>query len=782
MLLSDAMKDENETITTNIIKKVSNFFKNYGKGKLTYELLNDFLEELNLSDVFGSDKDKAIIWNIFTRIAGNQMEIDEKACKQGMLEIFDFYGVTTHDEPEVKLQDKALLQESVEIKEKKLDDLLNRMSTGKKSTEVRKKPRHERKITKIFTEINIDKLQQLRKVFSLLDLRNKEFVYIADIQDVIKKFKFIKLTQDELINFLSFISDDLKANLDILNNGKLSINYDLYSRAMSAIEQQILQNTLSDTYVEKNDSYDTNENWNDLLEELLAIETEGSDYILVLSELVKCIEARVNESIVNSYERLSNKTLLAGETETSLKENINEGINGFRNKVKDVNIFLKELNKTINKNSPKIESLKQIINKIETNFKTLEDDYRNIFERLNSTQPIEINEDTERLLDENTFLNEQIAQRNNNIEDLNKQINVRDEQLFNLQVRLDKYTIKEKENQTEYYKIKHTHDELKKTYDQLLNDIYVKIQNEEKHTNIKTEKFNKDTIANETIRKLREKLIKNEDSKKIFEMDYEQLVIYTCKVEIENKQHEENKIIFEKKIKDLEKELQDMMNKYNESQKQTYLIKSENSRLQNKITELNRDNEMNMIYRPSRALNTRLSRVSKFETKGTQLTFQPQKAAKIFETDKDVKEVTTKDSNSEVKPINETQAEIRLSMLEDVDTTLRGANKLNQDNSSFIFKNNDTFNITASKFHFAQDMPEHSITNNTNIFGSKDDLSTSSVNDKFLFEKGDDDNTLNQTESFSFKPNVSGGKQVNIDYMEDNPFEKNFYEFEVTEY
>jgi hypothetical protein len=787
MLLSDAM-NENETITTNVLKKLANFFSE--RSSLTYNHLNDFLEELNLTDVFGSDGDKAIIWNIFTRISGNQNEIDQESCKQGILEIFEFYGVTNkNEEGDMQdLQDKLVgVRESVQMKEKKLDDLLTRITTGKPKEEKKKKPRHERKITKVFSEINIDKLQQLRKIFSLLDLRNKEYVYIADIQDVIKKFKFIKITQDELITFLSFISDDLKATLDILNNGKLSINYDLYSRAMSAIEQQILQNNLSDTYVEKNDSYEVNDNWNDLLEELGAIETEGSDYILVLSELVKCMEARVNESIVENYERIVNRDLGVGESEGSIREQVTEGITNFRNKVKDFNIFLKELGKTINKGGYRIESLKQVITRMEVNFKTLEDDYRALFERLNSTQPTEVNDETEQLMDENMYLNEQVVHKNNEIEDLNKQIDVRDEQLFNLQVRLDKCAIKEKENLTEYNKIKYAHDELKKTYDQLLNDIYEKIQNEEKHS-LKTDKSKRETGnmgENDTIRKLREKLVKHEDSKKIFDMNYEQLIIYTCNLEIANKQHEDDRASYERRIKELEKELQDMMNKYNESQKQIHLLKSENSRLQNKVNEVNRDNEMNMIYRPSRALNTRMSRVSKFETKGsgnTGLAFRPQIAAKIFETEGGGTKTDTgmsfKESDKELKPIviDTNQPEIRLSTLEEVDTlNVSRANKLNNYDSSFVFKNNDQFNLTASRFNFTREMQEHSITNTTNVFGPKDDLSTSSVNDKYLFGAGDDDNTLNQTESFSIKQSITG-KNVIMDYMDDNPFEKNIDE------
>jgi hypothetical protein len=382
------------------------------------------------------------------------------------------------------------------------------------------------------------------------------------------------------------------------------------------------------------------------------------------------------------------------------------------------------------------------------------------------------------------YLGEQLADKNNEIEDLNKQIDVRDEQLFNLQVKLDKFTIREKENVTEYNKLKYAHDELKKTYDQLLNEIYEKIQNEEKmNSEGGKDKINKKTAINpenDTIRKLREKLVKHEDSKKIFEMNYEQLIIYTCNLEIANKQHEENKLHYEKRIKDLEKELQDVYSKYNESQKQIHMLKSENSRLQNKVNEVNRDLEMNMIYRPSKALNTRLSRVSKFDTKGSgKLAFQPSKAAKIFESENEVVKNNNNIANQAVVNNNETMlSEIRLSTLDEVDSS-RNVNRLNNDNT-FVFKNNDNFNLTASKFNFTPDMQEQSMTNNqSNIFGNRAD--ESSFNDKYLFDggKGKDDETFTNIDSFSAKPSMVDGKQVIMDYMEDNPFEKNVDEDDV---
>ena len=62
--------------------------------------------------------------------------------------------------------------------------------------------------------LKIEQLYELKKLFKLLDLRGKDYIYISDVQEVVKKYKFIKLNQNELLFFLSQFS--IKDNIDEL--------------------------------------------------------------------------------------------------------------------------------------------------------------------------------------------------------------------------------------------------------------------------------------------------------------------------------------------------------------------------------------------------------------------------------------------------------------------------------------------------------------------------------------------------------------------------------------
>ena len=50
---------------------------------------------------------------------------------------------------------------------------------------------------------DIEKIRQLRKVFSLLNLQDRGSVSVSQLQEILEKYKFIKIPLEELISFLN---------------------------------------------------------------------------------------------------------------------------------------------------------------------------------------------------------------------------------------------------------------------------------------------------------------------------------------------------------------------------------------------------------------------------------------------------------------------------------------------------------------------------------------------------------------------------------------------------
>ena len=77
---------------------------------------------------------------------------------------------------------------------------------------------------------------------------------MSQLQEILEKYKFIKIPLEELISFLNKICAE--DNEDISHNGNqlLTIDFELYSKAISIMEKQMLQNN-SDFFTEnQNDS------------------------------------------------------------------------------------------------------------------------------------------------------------------------------------------------------------------------------------------------------------------------------------------------------------------------------------------------------------------------------------------------------------------------------------------------------------------------------------------------------------------------------------------------
>lgn len=600
----------------------------------------------------------------------------------------------------------------------------------------------------MFKELELSKLQQLRKVFSLLDLRNKEYVFLSEVQNIIKKYKFIKLSTDQLIEFLSIISDDLES---FKKEGKMSINFELYSRAISAIEQQLLKQN-SDYFTEKNnDSYEIVENAEQMIEDLENIESESIDYIMVLADKTKSLEYLVTDNIIDSAKKLSQDDTYLDVSKDILLENINQGSDIVKEKISDVEYFLKELNTNSLKKQNKINYLKKVVENSQTTYKHLEQEYRNFYERNYMTQPLEINEETEKLLDENNYLEGKIRELTQENKEREKEKFNYEQDIADLKFKIEEINrnVKNEKNAHDTSKLKYA--ELQKSYDKLMDEIYEKIKIEEARegvnlNEVEKQKNNENLITSaSTLNKIKQ----ISSNSNILSMDYEKLVLYTLKLEKTIQSNEESFNNYESKIKALENEIKDLNDRKNKDNDQVRILKSENAHLNKKVNELTKDIELNLVYRPSNALHNRLSRMSERKSALTNnLRFKVND--KLFEekpTTKEIVDYSQKDIINEVSLENSLNI-ARLSNLNNDQETnvinrsynkVKSPNCLNNLNNSLLHTSPVllSFNMNNESTNKLNETSKFIITNNndtlnqTQLFLQKDSI----VQDNSLFEK-----------------------------------------------
>lgn len=147
-----------DPIELNIIDKVKNYFDI--NDVLTNDKLIDFLDYISLSDVFGTDEDMLVMWTIFTNINQahdkNNEEVDYETAKEGILEIFEYYGINLNEEltNNTSLNDKTVdfstpvksneetrisMLNRESVSSKKLDDLLTKISVKRSNDKVSSK-------------------------------------------------------------------------------------------------------------------------------------------------------------------------------------------------------------------------------------------------------------------------------------------------------------------------------------------------------------------------------------------------------------------------------------------------------------------------------------------------------------------------------------------------------------------------------------------------------------------------------------------------------------------
>ena len=270
-----------------VTDKTISYFEN--ENKITKDNFSQYLEYVGLLDFWSTEQEKNYFWGVLEKYSDNN-ELNLEGTLKGINEFFNDVEEQNNDNENNK---NSILN--------------NRISTGNKKN-----------FLNYFDNIDIEKIRELRKVFSLLNLQMNENVSITKIKEILNKYNFIKITQDELIQFFELICNTDKNELN-QENTFFTINFELYSQMMSLMEQKLLENNDNFCRESKSINYEVNEDPIEMTENLINIEQEIYEYLKGIYD-IKNVLLNLKEQIINNY----NKIILNSKDEN--KENLNENI------------------------------------------------------------------------------------------------------------------------------------------------------------------------------------------------------------------------------------------------------------------------------------------------------------------------------------------------------------------------------------------------------------------------------------------------------------------------
>ena len=568
------IKNELDDYKKIISEKTKNYFEK--EKKITKDNFSQYLEYVGLLDFWSTEEEKNYFWGVLEKYTNNN-ELNLEGTLKGINDFFNDVEEQNNDNENSKI---SLIS--------------NRISTDNKLN-----------FSNYFDNIDIEKIRELRKVFLFLNLQMNENISITKIKEILNKYNFIKITQDELIQFLELICNNDKNQIN-KENKSLTINFELYSQMMSLMEQKLLENN-NDNFCRDNNSihYEVNENLIEMTENLINIEQEIYEYLKGIYD-IKNVLLDMKEQIINNY----NKIILNSKDEN--KENLNENIltcdDVFNKKTKEFDKYINEMQINSQKKENKLIYLKNSIFELKNEYQNLQTDYLNIQQNLNEKNDlIEMDEQINKLIKENEIINEQYENRKYEIKNLKKELNEKDNEFNLFKIKYKEMLNENKNYINEINNLKIDNKNLKSNYDQLINEIYIKInqENEKNNINLETKNNNLKNIEIDS------NILVSEEQRKIYPSNYDKLLIYTAELDKTNQELNDKINSLSEKISKKEEKLLNLKNELNKEKEENIILKSQNINLLDKIEDLNKDIEINQLFRPSKMLNQfRLSRLS----------------------------------------------------------------------------------------------------------------------------------------------------------------------------
>ena len=608
-------------------EKIESYFSSNNNELLSYDKIDEFLQAIELYDMWNSEEEKDILWQCLMKYSKDD-KIDKEGTIKGM-----------HD---------LLTQEEENQKDNKEDNLLTRISrmsykndgTGTVNKLVLNK--YKQRAIDEYDCLDNQTLIQFKKIFVLLNINeNNKTINPEKIEEICGKHKFIKLDKNEIVKYLSFLTCEDKPIEEIKS---LNINIDIFYEIDSLLQDKLMDEDLD--AVEENEEDEEGDKKDDpleILEDIFQKIEITKDNIIVLKDMKNNL-LKLNENMCENINKAVQEN-----TDENQTENISriEGLQTMINeKIEKFDDFLQNLNTDQKTYIKKISNLKKSIIAYINDMNTLKEDYKILYEKYNNNQELEVDEEMERLLDENVALNQELNAKKEELRDLLDERAQRDNQINELYVRIEEDQKIEKELRKQIAELKITTNKQKEEYENLMDSVVNKIEkkeNEEKRERQKIKEMLEKQLKTEEDKKNENDKNKNEQSllqikelsnidnlnipltekllrkKKILaQLSNEQLMEYTLKLERLNISLKSEKNKKETNIKEQDEKIAQLNGIISKNKKEIGSLKIEIKKLQKLISDLQNEVKSNEIFRPSIAMNgnMRISRMSKLNKEG----------------------------------------------------------------------------------------------------------------------------------------------------------------------
>ena len=626
-------QDVDEEFQAQLNEKIKKFFESKPFISSRDELDN-FLSAIDLLDIFNSDEEKDPLWQSLLKNAENS----KINCENAIQGVNDFLTQLEDSGQENKEQnpENDNNKETLLTRFTRISRLSNKgVNKGGNKNKLALNRYKQRAIDE-YDVLDSNSLIQFKKIFTLLKMKKlNEKISLEDLKKMCEKCKFITFDINDIWRYLSFcVSEENIKSLE--DKTELIINQDIFEEVQSFINQRIINEDIE---------YDSD----DLEEDENKDKTENLDEITleIIEKLIKkSININENNMIMNDIKN-EIKKLNKGEIE-NYHELINE-------KIQQIEEFLSKNREEEEFNLKKMQTIKGNILRLADNIKLWKDDYYALYEKYNNNQERDIDEDTERLIEENMLLSQEKENKEIEIDNLLEEKKAMKIDYQNMLMQYEDAIREKNELTQEISELKMNNYKLKGDYDKLLNDIVNKMEKDKK-TKKNNKNENIEIPYEEQVKEL--KHINNskiDDGQKISRkkdifnnMSNDKLINYIMEIERINQTLSNEKGSKDKKIHELTQKNIDLNNLMNVVKSRNIDLEEEAKNLKQKIDNLSNDVKNNEMFRPSIAMNSqmRISRLSKLNTEGINaLKFNIAKNTG-FNTKKNIGKIKLKDINT----------------------------------------------------------------------------------------------------------------------------------------
>ena len=655
--------------------------------------LNNFLSEIDLLEVWDSDEEKDTLWQFIFKYNKNS-KIDCEGAKKALNK---FLFLDEDEDADQKDEDPEDLENLKKERKESKDNILTRISRLSRISNLGVKEksnklalnRYKQRAIDEYDCLDITSLIQFKRIFALLKItKSNGKINFDDLKEICANNKFITCDVNDIWKYLSYcVCEENLKNLE--DKKELEINNEIMEEVKDFITQKLINEDVD---------FDS-----DNLEE-----AEVEDKKDNLEEM----SLNLIEKIIKQVLDINENNLVLNEIKREIKDvNAKEIDNGkelINQKIEQIDEFIKKSQKETNSNINKLESLKENILKITDNIKVMKEDFNALYIKFKNNQQDDMDEQTERLVDENIMLNQIKENKEAEIENLLEEKKTMKKEYQNILMQYEDAIREKNELTQEISELKMSNYKLKGDYDNLLNDLVNKIDKDKK--NKKNSKNAKNGSYEDQIKEIKsinnakiddgEKISRKKD---IFKnMTNEKLINYIMEIERINQALSNEKNSRDKKIHELTQKNLDLNNLMKVVKDRNVDLEEEAKNLQKKIDNLNMDVQNNEMFRPSIAMNSqmRVSRLSKLNMQG----INAQKFSAVkggnFSGKKKIEKFKLKDKDKNISQNVEKKSS--MNKFENISMDLYGVKEVDDEEEDQENKKHENINKNLQEFNINQ--------------------------------------------------------------------------------